>query len=48
MDKEVSLPEGIIDEVEGLFEVGTHFVGGDVEGADRFVIDVVLLGVSDT
>jgi hypothetical protein len=41
----VALPEGVVDEAEGLFEVRSHSIGGDVKRIDDLVVNAVLLGV---
>lgn len=42
MDEDVALGECVADEAEGLFEVGSHAVGGYVEGTDGLVVDPVV------
>ncbi len=42
MNKEVALVESVSDEAIGFLEMGSHAVGGDVEGADCLVVDPVL------
>jgi hypothetical protein len=47
VDEHVSLLEGIFDEMEGFIKVWRHFVAGQVEGVDHFMIDLLILGVVD-
>jgi hypothetical protein len=42
VDEEVALGESVGDEAEGLLEMGSHAVRGDVKGADGLVIDAVV------
>lgn len=47
MDEHISQLEGILDEMEGFVKVRRHFVAGQVEGIDDFVIDLLILRVVD-
>jgi hypothetical protein len=47
VDEEVALAEGVVDEAEGLLEVGRHLVAGDVERVYHLVADLLLLRVAD-
>ncbi len=47
MDEQIAIPKGIINEPEGLLEVGSHFVAGNIERVYYFMVDVVLFGVAD-
>jgi hypothetical protein len=45
MDQNVSPLQRIINELECLFEVGSHFITWYVEGVDDFMINIVLFRI---
>lgn len=47
MDEEISLLEGILDEMEGFVKVWGNFIAGQVKSVDDFMVNLLIFGVVD-
>lgn len=48
MDQNIAILQGISDEVVAFLKVRSHFVGGNVESIDYFMIHAHFFGVADS